>query len=327
MIAKNLRENLRAVIIGVQEYPLIKIRDRYGYLRPANLSGSIPDALALQQLLLDDWNLSERHVTTLCGNVKRADALKCIESMLKSLKEEDNFLFFYAGHGILGKGDGKSYLTFSDSKFELDDNLQNVIEIKYLNKMFLKCKAGVKVRIFDCCHSGEGFNDLREYFKQEKEPRLEKNTEEESIVKMLGNRKFFWGNTEMPEESMQKTFMSQERISNIEIRSSMNEKILGELMESQKGWITFCACNLDEKAQECLAEGTVHGLFTNHFIKGIRTRTGLSKEEPFYIEDLKHYVYDHVLTDSREMARKYPKDYDEQHMQYQCSLSGLLTLD
>lgn len=315
IMCRNLKQGLKAIIIGTSDYK---------YIRP-KLPGVANDIKCLADFLIYGWNIKEEDIVYL-SDVTCAEALEAIENVCENMKPEEHLLFYFAGHCTLGEGDGKCYLAFYDTDLNPKENapdknrteedyyIKNVISLNYLNKLFLKCQAGIKIRVFDCCHSGESFSSLEEYFNKDKE-------KDEATSRGFG----FFSKREAEAAEAEAENTAAEMLT----ENAMSAPIYNELMQNQKGWVTFCSCNIEETSQEARMgkNRQRRGLFSYFFTKGLMEALN-DKDEPFYIEDLKVYTYQNLL----EYYYENPM-YDEdgslmyQHMQYQCSLSGNLTVN
>ncbi len=304
-LSATLKQNLKAIIIGVTNYPNPNRN---------NLHGTGNDAQCLADFLKNEWKVPEENIHLLKETVHYQDALHTIEEICTTMESHEHLLFFYAGHGIIGDGaiKGKTYLTFSDISFKYIDgnpNIENVIPLKYLNDLFLKCKAKIKVRIFDCCHSGEGFSSLEDYFK--KASQVEVPSARGLSDPLQDGRELEVSSRDLNAADMEEKGLSTE--------------LYNDLMTNQTGWVTFCSCNVNETSEEWVYEDgdRIRGLFSYYFIKGLQNKSFRQDDGPFYIEDLKMYVYRSMLDD----YYKKPYHRKPQHMQYQCSLSGNLLLE
>lgn len=97
----------------------------------------------------------------------------------------------------------------------------------------------------------------------------------------------------------------------------MSKVMKKEFLESGKGWITFCSCDIDEYSREI--PKLKHGAFTYCLIEGLKgaARRGVGK---MYIEDLKIYVCENVpvlVSDSS----------NPQNPQYQCEVEGNILIE
>ncbi len=312
-----LPDHLKAILISVSEYPNLPNHD---------LLGPDSDANTLAYFLYSNWKVSEKNILQLRSNVTYSTAKKQLEDFFNSMEEQDHLLFYYRGHGLVGNGIGKSYMSFSDSAFVTSDGkrqLKNVLSFHYLNRLMLNCKASIKLRIFDCCHSGERLNNLDPYLR----PNIYVEGVNSDIVQM----------PEFPEIDFKEhdTHPNSIRV--------MNKDLFQEIMLNQSGWVTFCACNVDEIAWELTYPGNEfcgtspygEGLFSKFFMESMYHFQRHPENGPYYIEDLK--------TEINKMMQNYIEKYNKekqgaasddadgpkklvQHMQYQCSLSGNLRI-
>lgn len=82
---------------------------------------------------------------------------KTISDIIDEMEQEDTFLFYFAGHGMLHEED--EYLILPDT---IRNNIEGTaISLKYLNDILKKAK-GNTFRILDACHSGKDVRGVRE---------------------------------------------------------------------------------------------------------------------------------------------------------------------
>lgn len=94
-----------ALIIGVQAYSDQTI---------ANLDNPIRDAKRLRDVLLDSYTFDQEH-TLLLENPDRKKILSTFDKLANTLKESDNLLVFYAGHGYWDEKNEQGYWWPSDA--------------------------------------------------------------------------------------------------------------------------------------------------------------------------------------------------------------------
>ncbi|MBQ0000048.1 MAG: caspase family protein [Clostridiales bacterium] len=320
----NLKKNLKAIVIGVHYYRF--------FSQDSQLAGAENDAREVRKFLLNEWQIPDENIVFpgKYGSVDYAEAEDAIIKTLDGMKEDENLLLYYAGHCEMGQNSQKGlcFLTFSDTKMNTKtEELHNVLALNVLNEKLRECKAKVKVRVFDCCHSGERFSDLSDYLAQKQDVK---------VGGLVGARAL---TPAAPEESAGvpngPSFTSR----------SLEEGMYKEMMRNEKGWVTFTGCNINETSNEVNRNHhrypyNYRGIFTYCFLEGL---SGAAKRDdgPLYIEDLKLYTYDAVLREVDYWNEVYRREYYEerldlrygpyepmvQHMQYQCSISGNITVD
>lgn len=315
-ISINLKENLTAIIIGISEYPGSGDENDHS----KDLPGAQNDALILADFLITKWEIPERQIHLLTGNVTQKEVSACIRTVCNSLQGKDNLLFYFSGHCSLGKGKGKgkSYMIFSNTHTSDGINYSNVLSLYFINQTLLKCKARIKLRIFDCCHSGENFNSLEEYFHPDESA--------EFFGTSRGLLDFFKKKKKDTSETNSVSFKEEPQ------PFVMTEELRNELIQNQKGWVTFCSCDLNETSEEFgTSRENMRGLFSTYLIKGLQGDAIRSEDGILYIEDLKLYIYQSMLDDYYRMpyflTEKGHQPRKPQHMQYQCSLSGNLIVE
>ncbi|MBQ0001467.1 MAG: caspase family protein [Clostridiales bacterium] len=147
----SLKKNLKAILIGVEEYNEKIAR---------KIPNAVRDVNALTDFLREVWQIPEENIYSFTGYVPGAGMLDKIKGICDSLTEEDHLLIYYAGHGT--EIEGHSYLVFSDMDFERGETESEYrgIKLEELNQVMGCCKSKIKVRIFDACNCGESFNKM-----------------------------------------------------------------------------------------------------------------------------------------------------------------------
>lgn len=145
----SLKKNLKAILIGVEEYNEKIAR---------KIPNAVRDVNAIEEFLKGTWGIPETDIYKYTGRVEGVGMLGKIQEICNALTEEDHLLIYYAGHGT--EIEGHSYLVFSDMDFDrgLQEKEYNGIKLEELNQVLSECKAKIKVRIFDACNCGESFN-------------------------------------------------------------------------------------------------------------------------------------------------------------------------
>jgi TPR repeat protein len=132
---KNLG-NYHALIIGNNDYK---------YIDP--LSTAVSDAEAIDAVLRDQYG----YKTELLKNASRSEILKALNSYRRTLGQADNFLLFYAGHGIMDPDTGVGYWQPIDAEFADDSNW---IPSERITNVLTGMLANNVMLIVDSCYSG-----------------------------------------------------------------------------------------------------------------------------------------------------------------------------
>ncbi|MBQ0000921.1 MAG: caspase family protein [Clostridiales bacterium] len=333
VLGKVLRKDLKAIIIGVSRYKYLTDKDG---IENANIPNASNDAHALDNFLRFNWHMPAGDILFLPEEMSCVEAVEKITGFLAGLEPKDHLLFYYSGHGVVGDhivkdangtvkaGGGKAYITFNDTRVNEENGkliAENVLPLSHLNQLFQECKAEIKLRFFDCCHCGESFVNLKNAPAQpvtralKQSPVTTRPTARglSTLVEKLYSEPKGMSPEQLNEEYAKELDAVWRRHSLL--TGIMHPNMCKEILEVEKGWVTICACGLDERAyltRDWLARR--RGLFSYYLVKGLGKYTS-NEDETFYIEDLKLYIYDNVL-----------KANERQHVQYQCSLSGNLIL-
>ena len=124
----------KVLLVGVCEY----LKNNYPSLPMCK-----NDLFAMRNALVQGLNVNPNNIH-LCGKtgiVTKKEFNMSISTIIKSISENDTFIFYFTGHG------GKNCLALSDGFIELQDLLDTIEQIQTKNK----------VAIIDSCHSG-GFS-------------------------------------------------------------------------------------------------------------------------------------------------------------------------
>ncbi|MCF8221747.1 MAG: caspase family protein [Bacteroidales bacterium] len=96
-----------ALIIGINSYPAMG----------ENLENAIGDARGVYDVLVDKYTFKQEDITLLL-NPEREDLYIAFDKLSKNVKENDNLLIFYAGHGLWEEDTGLGYWLPSDARRE-----------------------------------------------------------------------------------------------------------------------------------------------------------------------------------------------------------------
>lgn len=135
-----------ALLIGIEDY-------KNNHANLVDLSNPINDAENLKKELIENYTFEEEDVKVL-KNPDRADIINAFESIAKQITEKDNFLIFYAGHGVWDGELNIGYWLSADATAESKSNwISNSTVRDYI--------AGLNTKhtllISDACFSGSIF--------------------------------------------------------------------------------------------------------------------------------------------------------------------------
>lgn len=146
---------LHLVIIGINQYQNNNM----------NLNYAIADATALKDELIKDANTIVKAVKTYFITDLSADKpgiTKAFLEVQKTAKAQDVFIFYYAGHGVIGK-DKEFYLVptdVSDLKNVQQELVQKGISAKLLQQYAVDIQAQKQLFILDACQSAGAFEKM-----------------------------------------------------------------------------------------------------------------------------------------------------------------------
>ena len=131
------------------------------YQDPAipDLQNPVKDARELKSILQDDYSFNAENIDTLY-NRSREEIMQAIVQKCSSLKETDNLLIFYAGHGTAEKdkyGGVDGYWVPSSAKFGLN---ASYISADDINKALKRSDSKHILVIADACFSGSFTREL-----------------------------------------------------------------------------------------------------------------------------------------------------------------------
>jgi hypothetical protein len=125
-----------ALIIGI---------DDYEHLNP--LQTAVNDAEAIREVLTEQFDFQVRYLP----NPTRNEILETLNTLRKSLTENDNLLIYYAGHGTLEEVNDRGYWLPRDAK--QDDNTNWIPNYQLTDLLNIMSARHVLV-ISDSCYSG-----------------------------------------------------------------------------------------------------------------------------------------------------------------------------
>ena len=133
-----------AILIGEEDYKDPKIAD---------LENPVKDAKELGAILQSHYTFAAENIDTLF-NKSREDIMQTIVQKCNSLRENDNLLIFYAGHGIAEKdqfGDVEGYWIPSSARSGLT---ASYISADDINKAIKRSRGKHILVVADACFSG-----------------------------------------------------------------------------------------------------------------------------------------------------------------------------
>lgn len=157
--------NYHAIIIAEQDYHDDGFKD---------LKKPISDAKELKDILVKNYVFNEKDIMLL-SNVSRTEILDSIEGECKTLKDNDNLLIFYAGHGdkkMVGNQIAGGYLIPTDAKkgswgtYISSDDLKQSIKYSPAKHILLivdACFAGALLRSEDMETASESIMNLYKF--------------------------------------------------------------------------------------------------------------------------------------------------------------------
>ena len=170
-----------AIIIGVSDYDDPDIND---------LAEPINDAQKLYDILTTDYTFEAENVSFL-KNPTKGDIIGTLHNLRRTVKEDDNLLIFYAGHGYWDEEMGVGYWLPSDAE---KDNPVNWLPNTDLTNYIGVIPAKHTLLIADACFSGSIFQSSRAF----------DNTKEVEQIYELDSRKAITSGTlkEVPDQSV-----------------------------------------------------------------------------------------------------------------------------
>ena len=146
------RSGSGSVITGKYYALLIAVND-YDDQSITDLDQPILDAQRLYDVLINEYLFEEVNVTML-KNPTREDIINALDRMEGVIKETDNLLFFYAGHGYWDENTQKGYWLPSDAS---QNSTANWIRNSSISGYIRGIKSKHTLLIADACFSGSIF--------------------------------------------------------------------------------------------------------------------------------------------------------------------------
>jgi hypothetical protein len=143
------RPKLHALVIGINQY----LNPKY------QLNYALPDAKAVRDQLQNSGSTLFESVelkTLFEGEATKAKITKAFQELSTQVKEQDVFLFYYAGHGTMSDVTHEFYIVPQDvTQLYGNDAMLNekAFSATDLKKMSVSINAQKQVFILDACHS------------------------------------------------------------------------------------------------------------------------------------------------------------------------------
>ncbi len=140
----SLLTNMKGISLG-KYHALVIGNNEYKHLQ--NLKTAVSDAEATAEILKTKYNFN----TTLLINADRYQMLSALHKLRKQLKQGDNLLIYYAGHGDLDTINDRGYWLPTDAEV---DNSANWISNLAITDMLNTLQANHIMVVADSCYSG-----------------------------------------------------------------------------------------------------------------------------------------------------------------------------
>lgn len=143
------KPKLHVLIVGINQY----LNPKY------QLNYALPDAQAVRAQLQNNSSTlfeSVEIMTLFEAEATKNNIIKAFQTLSTTVKEQDIFLFYYAGHGTMNEGTQEFYLVPQDvTQLYGNDALLNdkALSATDLKKMSVGLNAQKQVFILDACHS------------------------------------------------------------------------------------------------------------------------------------------------------------------------------
>ncbi len=130
-----------ALLIGVEDYQDPKIND---------LSNPVDDAMSLYNTLTTYYTFEKENVKVL-KNPTRAEIIEALDAFSQQIKEKDNLVVFYAGHGYWDEDKGLGYWLPADA---MQNSTANWLRNSTIRDYIGAIKSKHSLLIADACFSG-----------------------------------------------------------------------------------------------------------------------------------------------------------------------------
>jgi WD40 repeat protein len=141
-----------AIIIGINKY-------KGAGLEPLLFAEN--DAREVRNTLQDEFGYSPDRIFFLTDDGATCGAVRRVleeEIARREPEADDSLLLFFAGHGLIDRRDGETYLALADSK--ADDLRETGLAVSWVRDRFGGLKCRHKLIILDCCYSGSLFRSI-----------------------------------------------------------------------------------------------------------------------------------------------------------------------
>lgn len=123
--------------------------DKYKHL--SSLNNAVRDTQAIKDLLISQYQFEAEYTTTLINEeASRENILDALYNLESTLTEDDNFLLYYAGHGVLNEQQTRGYWIPAEAKNRFSQYVSNS-NVRNILKDF---KARHIYLLIDSCFSG-----------------------------------------------------------------------------------------------------------------------------------------------------------------------------
>lgn len=149
----NRNATLHIVVVGINAYK--------NKINP--LTYALPDATAFKAELENDAKSIVSNIKSYLiadDDASRAGILAAFETIKKSAKPEDVFVFYYAGHGYIHPSNKEFYLVSADVADGGESLLKNGISAKELQAFAVDIPAQKQLFIMDACQSAGAFEQM-----------------------------------------------------------------------------------------------------------------------------------------------------------------------
>jgi hypothetical protein len=153
----NSPEDVASLPTGGKFHALLMGVSRYKSSQLPELANPISDAQTLQKILTEQYLFAKEDVTLL-KDPTRTKIMQQFVELSKRVKEEDNLLIFYAGHGKFDTDADQGYWLPNDAE---PDNSSNNISNSDIRDNIKRIRARHILLISDACFSGSVFQQTR----------------------------------------------------------------------------------------------------------------------------------------------------------------------
>ena len=134
----------------MSKYSIIIAIEKYRDKRIPNLSFIEADGKAFKNVLLKQGHSKSNIIYLLNEDATKTTIEFELRNTLKRLNDNDEFVFFYSGHGF--STNDHNYITSYDSR--KGDLVNTSISLQYIFNLINKCNSKKIVLFLDSCHSG-----------------------------------------------------------------------------------------------------------------------------------------------------------------------------